>query len=391
MATRAPARAKRETRRMIDGSSLARLNRAARDLTGPAEYFERALAAAAAACERPQATTKCINLGGGKCAILHFGDGVLENLLFPALAHQELPVEGVEPDFKILAWDSLHSGVPMWSPPWTTGDYLPRGEIAGYNDERFRAVFRFDSGILSLYDADRQIGLWWTQDYAQIASYEHAAPFLLLFHWWHALNRHNSILLHAAAVGTEDRGGLLLAGRGGSGKSTTALASLLDGRWLYVADDYCVVRAGAEGATVHSLYCSAKLDAKTLASFPGLRCNASSPDGWRDPQEKVILNLHGSFSKRLRKELPLRAILLPHVPKESNGKRPSRFTPVGSGAAVRALAPSTLFQLPGAGANNFRMIAALTNGLPCFQVELGSDLAAMSRSLQQFMERLTSQ
>jgi hypothetical protein len=390
MATRAPARAKRETRRMIDGSSLARLNRVARDVTGPAEYFERALAAAAAACERPQAIERRINLGGGRRGILHFCDGALEKLLFPALAHQELPKQKIKEDFKILAWDSLHSGIPMWPPAWTIGDYLARGEIAGYNNERYRAVFRFDSGILSLYDAHRQIGLWWTQDYAQIASYEHAAPFLLLFHWWYALGCDRSFLLHAAAVGTEDRGGLLLAGRGGSGKSTTALASLLDGRWLYVADDYCVVLEEREGATVHSLYCSAKLDAKTLAGFPGLSRSASSLDGWRDPQEKIILNLHRSFSKRLRRELPLRAILLPSIPKESNGEGPSRFTPVGSGAAVRALAPSTLFQLPGAGANNFRMIAALTNRLPCFQVELGGEFAGVPASLREFMKRLPS-
>ena len=107
----------------------------------------------------------------------------------------------------------------MWPPPWTTGDYLSRGEIARYNDERFRVVFNLDSGVLSFYDADRQIGLWWTQDFAQLPLYERAAPFLLLFHWWHSLRREGSFLLHAAAIGTKNGGALLLAGRSGSGKS----------------------------------------------------------------------------------------------------------------------------------------------------------------------------
>jgi len=277
---------------MIAGASVASRHSAAQSIAGPANYFERALAAAAAACERPGATVKCINLGGGRRGILHFCDSALEKLLYAALAHQELPKGRIQPDFKILAWDSCHSGIPMWSPPWTTGDYLARGEIAGYNDNRFRAVFQLDSGVLSLYDAERQVGLWWMQDFAQLPLYERAAPFLLLFHWWHALNSRNSLLLHAAAVGTENGAGLLLAGRGGSGKSTTAVACLLNDGWLYVGDDYCVVRVASEIPAVHSLYCSAKIDPKTLASFPSLGRSASSRDGWRDPEGKVVLDLH---------------------------------------------------------------------------------------------------
>jgi hypothetical protein len=391
VAERAPARAKRETGRMIGGSSVASRHRAAPSIAGPAQYFERALAAAAAACERSDATARCINLGGGRRGILHFSDRALEKLLYPALAHQGVPKGRTKPDFKILAWDSFHSGLPMRSPPWATRVISREARSPVYNDERFRAVFQFDPGVLTLYDTERQIGLWWMQDFAQLPLYERAAPFLLLFHWWHALGRDDSFLLHAAAVGTEDRGGVLLAGRGGSGKSTTALASLLDGGWRYVADDYCVVQAGVERPTVHSLYCSTKLDAKTLASFPALSRGASFPDIGRDPEEKIVLNLYRSFPRSFRKDLPLRAIVLPRVLKEHNRGRLSRFTPVGAGAAVRALAPSTLFQLPGAGPNNFRMIAALANRLPCFELELGSELAVVPQSLRQFMERLATQ
>jgi len=365
---------------------------AAENIAGPAGYFERALAVAAAACKRPEATVKRINLGGGKHGIVHFSDCTLEKLLFPAVGHQELPEPKAEADFKILAWDSVHSGIPMWSPPWTTGDYLARGEIAGYNDGRFRAVFQLGSGVFSFYDSHRRIGLWWARDFVQLPLYEKAAPFLLLFHWFHALGGDDSVLLHAAAVGTEDRGGVLLAGRGGSGKSTTALASLLVSRWRYVADDYCVVRAAETSPTVHSLYCSAKIGAKMLGGFANLCRGACSFGGRRDPEGKMVLNLHGSLPERLKRELPLRAILLPRIPKEKNGEASGRrFKPVGSGAAVRALAPSTLFQLPGAGHNNFRMITALANRLPCFQFELDSELSGVSQSLRHFLEQLPSQ
>src|SRR5207247_3814500 len=189
-----------KTGRMIGGSSLASQRLTAQNIISPADYFERALEVASAACERTQSTSKCINLGGGKRAALHFSDFAIENLLFPALAHQELPLQNTEGDFKILAWDSVHSGIPMWSPPWTTADYLARGEIAGYNDGRFRAVFQLGSGVFSFYDSHRRIGLWWARDFVQLPLYEKAAPFLLLFHWFHALGGDDSVLLHAAAV-----------------------------------------------------------------------------------------------------------------------------------------------------------------------------------------------
>ena len=374
---------------MIGGSSLASQRLTAQNIISPADYFERALEVASAACERTQSTSKCINLGGGKRAALHFSDFAIENLLFPALAHQELPPQNTEGDFKILAWDSAHSGVPMLSPPWTTADYLARGEIARYNDRRFRTVFQLDSGVLSLYDADRQVAVWWTQDYTRLPLYQRAAPFLLLFHWWHALRRDDSLLLHAAAVGTKDERGLLLSGRGGSGKSTTALACLLDGGWRYLADDYCVVQAGTETPTVHSLYCSAKIDGAALAAFPALSRRASLHEIGRDPDGKIGFDLYQSFPESFRQQLPLGVVLLPRVPRQNNGIRSNRFTPAGSGAAVRALAPSTLFQLPGAGADNFRMIVALTNRLPCFELELGSEPVVVPQSLRAFMNRLS--
>ncbi len=197
------------------------------------------------------------------------------------------------------------------------------------------------------------------------------------------------MLLHAAAVGTKDERGLLLSGRGGSGKSTTALACLLDGGWRYLADDYCVVQAGTETPTVHSLYCSAKIDGAALAAFPALSRRASLHEIGRDPDGKIGFDLYQSFPESFRQQLPLGVVLLPRVPRQNNGIRSNRFTPAGSGAAVRALAPSTLFQLPGAGADNFRMIVALTNRLPCFELELGSEPVVVPQSLRAFMDRLS--
>ena len=56
------------------------------------------------------------------------------------------------------------------------------------------------------------------------------------------------IRLHASAV-AGDRGGLLILGPSGSGKSSLALALVARGARL-VCDDAVVVRAGAEGLTI---------------------------------------------------------------------------------------------------------------------------------------------
>ena len=75
-------------------------------------------------------------------------------------------------------------------------------------------------------------------------------------------------MLHAAAVGTAD-GGVLIVGRGGVGKSTTALACLAAGM-KYVADDYLVVQLDPE-PRAFQLYGTAKLEASQLRHFPELQ------------------------------------------------------------------------------------------------------------------------
>ena len=80
-------------------------------------------------------------------------------------------------------------------------------------------------------------------------------------------------LVHAAAVGT-DEGALLITGRGGVGKSTTALACLEAGM-QFLGDDYVVVGLDPE-PQVYRLYGSAKLTSNSSSAF------RTWPDWW-DP------------------------------------------------------------------------------------------------------------
>ena len=86
-------------------------------------------------------------------------------------------------------------------------------------------------------------------------------------------------MVHAAAVGDES-GGVLLVGRGGSGKSTTAL-SCLGTQVGYLADDYCLVEM-VEGPRVHSLYTSGKANRGSIARLPRLRAAFAASTLWEE-------------------------------------------------------------------------------------------------------------
>ena len=115
-------------------------------------------------------------------------------------------------------------------------------------------------------------------------------------------------LMHAGAVGYAD-GGVLLAGKSGSGKSTTALACLASDL-LFASDDYVCVATTAQ-PWVHSLYSTAKLVPGNLSRFPELSGKLSNPD--RLTTEKAMVNVHAHFPAKVLSGFPIRAILLPRA------------------------------------------------------------------------------
>ena len=74
-----------------------------------------------------------------------FAFPVLVPIITPALEHSAAK-EGGTPALSL--WDSVSTGVKMPSPPWTTGHYLARGEVAGFNDGRIHTSFDMGSGFL---------------------------------------------------------------------------------------------------------------------------------------------------------------------------------------------------------------------------------------------------
>ncbi len=285
--------------------------------------------------------------------------------------------DAVAPSFRILAWDDASSSKSMPAPPWSTDAYGVRGEIEGFNDDRFRTAYDHGANSLSMIDLERGIALFWMRDAAHAPQPDRATPFRTIFHWWAEAN--DSLFVHGAAVGS-DAGAVLIAGAGGAGKSNTALLSLSEGLF-YLGDDYCLVRPDPI-PRVFSLYATAKCAAKDFVRFPALESAvAPSTD---EPEPKRLLYLAKEFGEQLRDSLPLRAILVPHVTLASDE---TIAVPTSSADALKALAPSTISQLTGAGAETFHGLAALVRQVPCFRLSLGRDSTKIAGAVRKAIEQ----
>ena len=188
---------------------------------------------------------------------------------------------------------------------------------------------------------------------------------LLLFH-------HDQGLLpvHAGFV-ARGGDGVLLAGPGGSGKSTTSVMCHLAG-FAYLADDYVAVEwRGDNSVHGHSIYNSTHIEPEHLQRFPqAITSTAVSGTLTREDKSLIILSQAdaGGFSGEAR----IRVLGLPRVAHKPHTtvRRASKVE------ALLRLAPSSLFLMPYAGMSRtgFQRLNDLVNAVPAYWLELGEDL-----------------
>jgi hypothetical protein len=280
------------------------------------------------------------------------------------------------PDLTICLWDSKSTGQRMVARPWQEEDFLARGVIQGYNTKRIYTAFQHGSGAVSVLDTERNVAVFWAPD-AQLPYWEYGSPVRSILHWW--LLSQGLQLVHAAAVGNSS-GGVLIGGKGGSGKSTTALCCL-ESDLKYVGDDYTLLGVD-RGPVVHSLYNSAKLNSDHVQRFPALLPKIANPDRLAD--EKALLFVNEHYSAKVANQLPVRAILLPRV----TGLPDTTFKRVSVAMALAALAPSTIFQLPRAGNEALKFLAGFARHLPCYSLEVGTNLSTIPPVIEGILAEL---
>lgn len=300
---------------------------------------------------------------------LCFAGTALAQILMPALRHLEVKAAG-PPQALFHIWDSASTGIAMVAPPVTHDCFTDRGDIWSFGSPVIRSAYHWVENALNLMDVPRGEAVCWFKDSGKLPYWTPASPLRTLFHWLMAAR--GGHLLHAACVGTE-AGGVLVTGRGGVGKSTTALACLEAGM-SYVADDYLVLRLDPT-PRAYSLYCTAKLNADQMQRFPGLRsllASSAIPTG-----EKAVLYLHPHHGGRLARSLP---VVLHATPRFADGPE-TAYAPVSPLALRRAAAFTTMAQLPHAGRETNAFVERLVDAVPGATLALGHDIARIAEGL----------
>jgi hypothetical protein len=312
-----------------------------------------------------------VQIAGQSVRVRFAGEAVAAKL-GRALEHLPGPPKGAPDSLTVCAWDSASSGVAL--PP---SPLLPRpgGPPVRplYHSGRLRFVFHAYESALSFLDAERGVGLYCGADVSRLPGYETASPFRAILNWW--ASRQGLTLVHAAAVGTPE-GGVLLAGPGGSGKSTTALLCLRAGL-RYAGDDYVLLES--EPHKVHALYGSAKIDRGIAAKHPQLVEGLDTSVSW---DGKAIVFPADVSREAISSGFPIRAILLPRV----TGQLDTSLAPAGAAQTLLAMAPNSILQLPGHGAPALGSLSSLARDIPSFNLELGSDL----RQVPEVVRRLVA-
>lgn len=321
--------------------------------------------------ERSGRSAVSLQLADQRCR-LHFAGSELAPQLLPALSHLIQPDPVLNSEFEIYLIDStsLGSDMPLLveclrqdlSQRWYT-QLDPRGGVKKGMTERYQLAFHVGPNLLSMIDHQHHRAIYWAESAATLPYYERGSPLRSLLAWW--LEPQGYQLVHAAAVGS-GAGGILLVGKGGMGKSSTALACLQT-HLGYVGDDYCMVRCQPD-PWVYCLYNSAKLKgASDLERLPFVAAAVTNLQALE--QEKALLYVAQHFPQHLLAACPLKAIFLPQVSYQAQ----TSLTPATAAQALAALAPTTLLQRPGSGQMALEAMAQLTRSLPCYHLHLGTD------------------
>jgi hypothetical protein len=306
---------------------------------------------------------------------LRFAGSALVSQIIPAFEHLRVE-DGDSCDFEVCLWDSRSTKIDLGAPPCNRRNFTNRGNIWGFQSERYLSAFHYGEFSVNTMDTEAGRAVYWVRDATTLPFWVNASPLRSILHW--RLARDGKQLVHAAAIGT-DEGAVVIPGRGGSGKSTTALLALRHGL-RYVSDDYCVVGLGPE-PRVYSLYSTAKLELDSIERFPEL---AAHGDVKRSAgYEKGVVFLHPAFESQLAASLPLSAILLPEI----TGREATSLATVDALTVEHAASFTTISHLPHTGQKTVEFLREASLQVPRAKLELGTRYEAIPDAISECARR----
>lgn len=330
---------------MAEGEPLERAER---------DFVTQVFAATDLAMTHPDSSRHLFDIADLPVSVA-FANPVTRSVVLPALRHlEDHGTAAARPEVRLEVWDSASTGVPMPPPPVPRSAFTDRGDLVGFGNDRHLVAFHWSEFSVCVLDRETGRGVYWVQDVGDLPYWTRSAPLRTLLHW--TLMDRGRHLVHGAVVG-DQTAGVLLVGRGGSGKSSTALQCLAAGM-SFLGDDYVAIAADPPRA--YSLYSTAKLG--PAQSWPAGRPLA--PPGPDD--EKVVLALDGHDAQLVR-QLPLTALATLGFGEGDD----SAIEAVDPSTLLHAATFTTLAQLPHAGAPLHRMMRDVLAQLTATRIRLG--------------------
>lgn len=344
--------------------------------TGTIAAYARSVLERAGSLPRNDARRARVRLPGLSIEVHSFDAAMAE-----AVTRNFLPVSGTDPlsTEEMEIW-IVHGEVPD-SPVaarWSRGaPYAPHAVAQALDMAGLRAEYYFDLDHWHVCDPSQGTAVQLMRGPEAYPPWETGAPLRPFLHWHYA--RRGMRLAHAGTLGVGGKG-VLMAGAGGSGKSGTVIAGLLNGLQS-VGDDYVLLNAERE-ITAYPLYATLKQDP---VGYKRLGLDRRLPAGslnWQGKHQFLIGQVApGAVPPSLR----IGALLVPAVGKASR----TTIAPVPRAEAMMALAASSIHQMPGERESGFRFFSMIAQRLPCFRLDLGREPAEIADAIGDFIGRLS--
>ncbi len=341
-------------------------------LTSYFEYLEDVFQQASSTCGGVKQRVFCI---ADKAIALNTVGENLDELLFKAFAHLPTNISSKE-TLNLFVWDAKEADLTFKFPtPQILGNEKLE-KITEHYFENYCVLFSERGVVFYAYDYLKNTAYVCIKDSNLLPNYFLASPLFRILKIWAKLN--GLSVLHAGCVANENNA-VLFVGKGGKGKSTTSLQCLLDGMY-YLGDDYVLLDTSQPIPVIYTLFCSGKLHLNHITNFPLFNEHSIYRPN-TEAYDKPLLYLNELFKEKIAYKRPLKAI----VATQLTGNEFTSYKPMSAFEALKALAPSTLFQLNLGDQGDFAKMGNLTRTTPCFTLELGTNFQGIASVVNELL------
>jgi hypothetical protein len=251
--------------------------------------------------------------------------------------------------------------------PWSESDFDIQGRPLGLEDSSWRLAWNRGNCEVRCYHRQLRVGLFITA--GPVKPWERGAPLRMFWHW--AAAALGAAMVHGGTIGSPGAMGIV-AGPGGTGKSTTVLLGMRDGL-SSCGDDYVWLQPGAKGMDVWAVFRTIKTVAGS-ALAPPIRERVGE-------DSEVRKQIHWLPQDVLLPRAPLRVAWVLRPP--SAEQRPlSHFD------ALSAVLPSTLLQVNGDAAVVSAVLRSALEAIEVRSLIRNGDYGALVQTLIRDCEQL---